>query len=599
MTNRRQTSQIPSYQLVGHYGVGAIYELRSHWNDRQAGLHSVMVAGLDFWDTSKLQEIHDPILENILHVKKLYMPSMPDDEGYSQSAIPAVRFPRWLVCTRCHRLGRVPQQFNDENFSGPRCNATGCKGRGVPVRLVVACDSIDQDGRFHGHIDDFPWIEWVHKGGTTCDKPDLRLTVQPGSTALSGLRVSCLNSSCKQYKVDNSLGDVLLDHVKFPCSGYRPWLNDRERCSNKSQVVFRHASNIYFPHVISAVSIPPYSQELYQRLQKTADESIGRLQRDRRRSRETDWDDIFEGLREKHRWITHYTDDEIRKALESLAFVDGESLERHIVNEREALLKGYPESDRSAFVAKRIRSEFTPFIGSIIQSLVQVERLRVVQALAGFHRIRATGIPAELSRRPMDWRPAVEFHGEGIFVEFNQDALASWASQTSIIRRVQPLRNSADPKHVSRTHPISLMLHTVSHLLIKQLSLEAGYGMGSLRERLYIQPEGNPVMAGVLIYVAATSASGTLGGLARQATSERIEELLRGAYDEARWCSSDPLCIETDRPTNDIRNLAACHACCLISETACEWGNQFLDRALIVGLPDETVPGFLQQAILS
>ncbi len=594
MSNKRQTSQIPSYQLVGNYGVGAIYELRSHWNDKQAGLHSVMLAGLDFWNTEELPEIHDPVLENILNVKKFYMPALPDDEAYSRSAIPTVRFPRWLVCSSCHRLGIVGKEFDDEHFSGPQCRSCKTKGRGIPVRLVVACDTIDSSGRFHGHIDDFPWVDWAHYGGDRCEKPQLKLTVQRGSTALGGLMVSCLNPSCKGKNGDHSLGNAL--SAKFPCHGNRPWLNDHEKCSGTARAVFRHASNIYFPHVISAVSIPPYSQELYQRLQKIANTNIRRIQRDRKNGRKTDWEDIFEDLRDAHRWIARYTDDDIRKALEALAFVDEDSLEDHIVNEREALLNGCRETDRSVFVAKKVSSEeFTPSMSSLIQTLVKVERLRIVQALDGFHRIRTVGIPAELSKVSMDWRPAIELHGEGIYIEFNHDSLTSWSRRPGVIQRAQPLRTMADQKDIRRAQPISVMLHTLSHLLIKQLSLEAGYGMGSLRERLYIRPEGSPVMAGMLIYVAATSSSGTLGGLVRQAATQRMEELLQGTYEEARWCSSDPLCIETHEPIEGIRNLAACHACCLISETACEWGNQFLDRALVVGGPAENASiGFLK-----
>lgn len=101
-------------------------------------------------------------------------------------------------------------------------------------------------------------------------------------------------------------------------------------------------------------------------------------------------------------------------------------------------------------------------------------------------------------------------------------------------------------------------------------------------------------MAGVLIYVASAGAGGTLGGLARQATPERLSRLLHDAVEEARWCSSDPLCIEVQAPHNGINNLAACHSCCLISETACEWGNQFLDRGLLIGVPGEPGLGLFE-----
>lgn len=53
-----------------------------------------------------------------------------------------------------------------------------------------------------------------------------------------------------------------------------------------------------------------------------------------------------------------------------------------------------------------------------------------------------------------------------------------------------------------------------------------------------------------------------------------------------------PLCMESDASGVNSLNLAACHACVLLPETSCEMNNIFLDRALLVGTPDEKTPGF-------
>ncbi len=60
--------------------------------------------------------------------------------------------------------------------------------------------------------------------------------------------------------------------------------------------------------------------------------------------------------------------------------------------------------------------------------------------------------------------------------------------------------------------PGYLMIHTLSHLLIKQLSLECGYSSASIRERLYYKSDGEDQWVGVLLYTANASADGTLGG---------------------------------------------------------------------------------------
>ncbi|MGC9030462.1 MAG: DUF1998 domain-containing protein, partial [Desulfomonilaceae bacterium] len=56
--------------------------------------------------------------------------------------------------------------------------------------------------------------------------------------------------------------------------------------------------------------------------------------------------------------------------------------------------------------------------------------------------------------------------------------------------------------------------------------------------------------------------------------------------EKAQWCAVDPVCMEvgaTGGQGPDSCNLAACHNCSLVPETACEVGNRFLDRATIVG----------------
>ena len=61
-----------------------------------------------------------------------------------------------------------------------------------------------------------------------------------------------------------------------------------------------------------------------------------------------------------------------------------------------------------------------------------------------------------------------------------------------------------------------------------------------------------------------------------------MEAMVTEAIREARWCSSDPLCIAGVAAASEAMNLAACHSCVLISETSCEEYNQFLDRALLI-----------------
>ncbi len=141
--------------------------------------------------------------------------------------------------------------------------------------------------------------------------------------------------------------------------------------------------------------------------------------------------------------------------------------------------------------------------------------------------------------------------------------------------------------------PHFVLLHTLAHLLIRQLSFESGYTTASLRERIYARPEQDQY--GVLVYTAAGDAEGTLGGLVRQGEPPRLAETLLRMTESAAWCSADPLCAEHTGQGFGNLNRAACHACALLPETSCEAGNSLLDRALVIG--GERVPGYLQPIV--
>ena len=89
-------------------------------------------------------------------------------------------------------------------------------------------------------------------------------------------------------------------------------------------------------------------------------------------------------------------------------------------------------------------------------------------------------------------------------------------------------------------------------------------------------------MAGILIYTAAADSDGTLGGLVRLGEPETLGRILRSALKRAAICSSDPICSQHDPIEDASLHGAACHACAFASETSCESGNRYLDRAFVV-----------------
>ena len=175
--------------------------------------------------------------------------------------------------------------------------------------------------------------------------------------------------------------------------------------------------------------------------------------------------------------------------------------------------------------------------------------------------------------------PANQSFGEGLFFEFDMDAINSWARDHEALftlRYNQPEGEiGKDIKGEMQQYgaPRFYLLHTFSHILMKELEFSCGYPTASLQERLYYSDR----MCGVLIYTADGS-EGSMGGLVWQGQPRLIERIIKSAINNAKECSSDPLCWENE----DQLNLAACFSCCLVSETSCEKRNLGLDRRALV-----------------
>jgi hypothetical protein len=232
-------------------------------------------------------------------------------------------------------------------------------------------------------------------------------------------------------------------------------------------------------------------------------------------------------------------------------------------------------------------------------SVVLLERLREVNALIGYTRIEAseeTNDPSEqppmaaLSRNKPDWVPANEVHGEGIFIQFRENAVHEWEQLSSVLQRNKLLFTGHQGWRAARhLEPNDgypgiryAMLHTFSHILIRELALECGYNAASIRERIYVKNDGKVFMAGVLLYTAAADSDGTLGGLVELGKPENLGRLISQALARATVCASDPLCSGHNPKDDRSLHLAACHSCAFVAETSCEQGNRYLDRALIV-----------------
>ena len=188
--------------------------------------------------------------------------------------------------------------------------------------------------------------------------------------------------------------------------------------------------------------------------------------------------------------------------------------------------------------------------------------------------------------------PANEILGEGLFFQFKDEMIQNWItskSSTLNARFDQITREPSDDNQQGASNKRKLFLngfkhflvHSFSHMIMRELEFSCGYPTASLKERLYISNGQNNQMSGVLIYTSEGS-EGSMGGLVSQGEPEKILEILRKGLQRSTECSSDPLCWESDGQGIFDLNLAACFSCSLVAETACEDMNLGLDRRVLI-----------------
>lgn len=177
--------------------------------------------------------------------------------------------------------------------------------------------------------------------------------------------------------------------------------------------------------------------------------------------------------------------------------------------------------------------------------------------------------------------PANQSYGEGLFFSFNEQMISKWCSlyASELSEHYKSIHNHdeiydniyQEMKHGGIAK--FFLLHTFSHVLMKELEFSCGYPTASLSERLYFSDR----MCGVLIYTA-DGAEGSMGGLVWQGQPELIKKIISQAMQRALNCASDPICWENE----DQLNFAACFSCAMVSETSCEKRNVGLDRRILV-----------------
>ena len=210
-----------------------------------------------------------------------------------------------------------------------------------------------------------------------------------------------------------------------PCRGRRPWLAvPNERCSCESRALQRGASNLYFPVIDSALSIPPWSDALQHAIGIYWNTIVNVQNEDRAKfiimMAQGDLAPILREVGLSPEELAQHVDDRLKRYNdESILNIRQEEYRQFVLG------TDTTSDDTGDFEVRNVSvpENLAPYVSRV----VRVVRLREVRALKGFTRINPPGDEdspdiASISVASPDWLPAVEVRGEGIFLEFNREA---------------------------------------------------------------------------------------------------------------------------------------------------------------------------------
>ncbi|MEQ9567118.1 MAG: DUF1998 domain-containing protein, partial [Pseudomonadales bacterium] len=508
-------------QLLWTYGPGALVDM--------PGL-SVLTLGIDRWDKDRCPPIVEARLlaavRRILgqQVESMRMPpyvKADKIDPWSPEAkvgVPVRPFPRWLRCVKCGMLAEYDSglfkvkesRYRPENTRFVHESCRGSKGDkpardadAVPARFLLACRN--------GHLDDFPWRYYVHGGNAAC-AGGLRFYEAGASLQTENLWVKCDSCGAKR-NLAQAFGKAGKESLPA-CRGRHPHLDRYDaNCAEEPRAVLLGATNSWFAVTLSALAIPLTKDPIVQLVQDGWDNFV-------------DVESVLEvkaiiKILVKNAilpGIDQYSPEEVWAVVEGIQkgeVTAGVTQDDLKAPEWQVFSEPNPPTDWPHFLSEAV--QVPAAFKTQIADVLLLKRLREVNALIGFTRVEAPEATNDPNEQPPmaalcndrpSWIPASQVHGEGIFIRFDEKVLAKWETKTEVAALDGKLfkghnwwRNSRklDPENGYPGIRYAL-LHTVAHLLIRELALECGYNAASIRERIYADTSGDNLQAGVLIY---------------------------------------------------------------------------------------------------
>ena len=582
--------------LLRHCSVGAIVRDSDHL---------MVVPDIRDWDNSA----DDPLKRQLRYVDQvrsalgieqaLCTPPIAQklDDGRMRGWIPARRFPLWTRCLQCGLLHRAPwrgRQDDDDRCQSQSPENQPCGGRLEQVPWVLVHQQ--------GYLADVPWHRLAHSDVSNpnqracrpdLQKPYLKLVEQDGR------QVVC--TRCP------SRGGLPQRYPFPPTTWQQPWIYEPPVDPPDDEPAWLLELNdvrVHTPVNRTALVIPPESRI---RRGTVVDRLYGNS-RNQEKIRKTGpalaRNVAFRQVASEYNCTVEEIEDALKEIDQGYPLYGRTITQGDLMaSEYKALTERIPDlKEDEDFVTAHHTSAWKALAASsragavrpltVVDRLVAIHKLKEIMVLMGFRRAGGEHVTPPDVTGECDWLPALELYGEGVFFTLDETWLRRWECDNVLSERAAAF---VERYHHRDSHmeidvsPRFLLCHTLAHILIRRIEAEAGYPAASLKERIYCKT-GKDAMAGVLIYVAVADEQGSLGGLMELARPERFLRLLTGAFEAADWCSLDPVCSEQEGHGPDLLNRAACHACALVPETSCQYGNVLLDRAFVKDAA--RLPGF-------
>lgn len=619
--------------MVSSYGgVGSILETIDNsvlietfdmWGYKNVNLENYIIKDDRLW--RRLQTRFEQ-LRHIVNVPELKIADHDSYELFPTSCY----FPKWFYCGRCKKFDKYDNWKNRWSNSGrdiskffpPKCTNSTCGYNYLEqVRFAMTCPD--------GHLEDLPWEYWptyaeddnsdnltipdsdndeaanigrikldYSNPNGCCDKPDLRYRVSRENSELSGIRILCKNPQCKKGKSGRNLKGVF--NFKKKCFGKRYWLGpggNSENChagdidprlkNAEMKVVIKSSNSVYYTNTVSSIYIPVKQVDIDNKVRVMIDNLLSSGQTPQQiadilfMANKIKKEDTLKFIKPDE--TNQVTEKEYRK--EEYDFMLGHD-------------KPYFEIPYLKFSKISVEDHLDGF-----SSLIRLERMKQTTVQVSFTRQEPLDDDAILIKDEDTTEyavkrqstsvnnvnttilPGVESYGEGILFIFDDDRIKTWAENERVKERTRSIRDNtriSERKYLrnksSQIIPAFILIHTLAHLLIKELEYICGYPAASLKERLYVGENMNGFMI-----MAIEGSAGSLGGLVSQSDDlKNLNAIIKSALKRAQDCSTDPVCYYSEGQGVNNLNLAACHSCCLLPEISCEEFNVFLDRQLLI-----------------